>query len=193
MNNEIEKLAREYTQETASLRDYQCKAKSAIYGRQLAQLILKTENMPYYYCDYLCAMDIAKESHIEIEQGDPSDETYFYWALVPEYNSHNQAKVVLRRVGTMDGELLLPPEKRAEKRLKMTDKEQSILRSRSLKSIVDKIIGFEGKIKNERKRLAEQIKNDDKVYIEASAIEIQRICDRLKEEIDDFLDILAQS
>lgn len=196
MNSEITRLACEYTQEAASLKDYQCQVKSAIYGRQIAQRILKKCDKdgydPYYNCDYSCAMDIAKESHIEIEQGEPDDNTYFYWALVPEYNSYGHAKVVLRRIGTADGELLLSHEERAEKRLKMTDREESILRARSLKGIVEKIKSYEAQIKAERGRLAEQIRNNDKVYMEAEAVEIKRICDKMKEDLDDFLDMLTK-
>ena len=196
MKDEITRLAREYTQETANLRDYQCHVKSAIQGRKLAQRILeKCEKEgcgPYYICDYSCAVDIAKENHIEIEQGEPDDDTYFYWALVPEYNSYNQAKVVLRRVGTEDGELLLPPEKRGEKRLKLSDREQSILRVRTMKSIVDKIQNYESQIKTARKRLAEQIRKDDRVYVEANTIELKRICERMQEDLDDFLDLLSK-
>lgn len=188
MNDEILRLAREYTQETANLKDYQCQVKSAIYGRQRAQVWLENDGCTSGTPSEMTAF--PKE--IEIEECDPNDQTEYIWALVPEYNSHSQAKVVLRRVGTEDGELLLPPEKRAEKRLKLTDREQTILRTRSLKSIVEKIQNYEGQIKNERKRLAEQIKKGDKVYMEAEAVEIKRICDKLKEDLDDFMDLLSQ-
>lgn len=190
MNEEITKLAREYTQETANLKNYQCQAKSAIYGRQLARTILKEENEPYYICDYLCAVDIAKVSHIEIEQCDHDDHTEYIWALVPEYNSYGHAKVVLRRVGTEGGELLLPPEKRAEKRLKLSDREEAIIRKRSLKGIVEKIKNYEAQIKDERKRMTEQIRKGDKVYMEAEAVALKRICAKMQEELDDFLDLL---
>lgn len=194
MNNEIIKLAREYTQETASLRDYQCILRSALFGRQKAQRYLKEceelGDEPYYLCDYSCAASIAKESHVEIEQGDPSDETYYYWAFVPEYNSHNQAKVVLRRIATADGVIILPPEKRAEKRLKISNREQTILQSRSLKTILPKLRNYEAQIKTERSRLAEQLRNNDKAYMEACAIQLKRICDKMQEDLDDFLDML---
>lgn len=194
MNEEIIKLAREYTQETANLRDYQCQVRSAIYGRQMAQRILKQCEKdgtgPFYDCEYVDAKEIAEEHNVEVEHCDPSDETFYIWALVPEYNSHGQAKVVLRRIGTADGEVLLPQEKRAKKRLKMTDREQSIVKARMLKAIVDKIKNYEGQIKTERGRLAEQIRNNDKVYMEAEAVEIKRICDKMKEELDDFLDLI---
>lgn len=210
MNEEIAKLVKEYTQETANLKDYQCPLRSAIYGRQLAQRILKKcekdECEPYYVCDYSSASGIAKENHIEIERGepyrqeiengipcrqDPSDDAYYVWALVPEYNSHNQAKVVLRRIATQDGEILLPQEKRAEKRLKITEKEGRIIKMRSLKAIVDKIKNYEAQIKTQRRRLVEQIRKNDKVYMEAEAIEMKRICDRMQEDLDDFLDLLV--
>lgn len=194
MTDEITRLAREYTQETASLRDYQCQSKSAVYGKQKALNILKQcDNEgydPYYLCNYACAMDIAKESRVEIEEGDPGDGAYYYWALVPECNSHNRAKVVLRRIGTEDGELLLTQEKRAEKRVKLSNREAALLRTRTLKGIIDKIHNYEGQIKNERKRLGEQIRRDDRVYMEAEAVELKRICDAMKEDLDDFLDAI---
>lgn len=187
MNEEIVRLAREYTQETANLKDYQCLVKSAIHGRQMARVWMENDGFITG-----TPQDANLVQNAEIEQCDPTDSTEYIWALVPEYNSHNQAKVALRRVGTRDGELLLPPEKRAEKRLKLTDKESAILRTRSLKSIVEKIQNYEGQIKNERKRLAEQIRKGDKVYMEAEAVELKRICDKMKEDLDDFLDLLTR-
>lgn len=189
MKEEITRLAREYTQETADLKDYQCLAKSAIYGRQMAKVWLNnTKGIRELNCTQ--ASEYAKNCKLQIEECDPEDQTSYIWALVPEYNSHKQAKVVLRRVGTADGELLLPPEKRSEKRLKTTDKEQIILRRRSLKSILEKIQNYEGQIKIERKRLGEQIRQDDKVYMEACAIQLKRICENLQEDMDDFLDLI---
>lgn len=187
MNNEIIRLAREYTQETANLKDYQCQAKSAKYGRQMARMWI--ENDGFIVGTY---QDANLVQNVEVEECDPNDPNEYIWALVPEYNSFNHAKVVLRRIGTIDGELLLPPDKRAEKRLKISDREEAILRSRTLKAIVDKIKTYESQIKMERGRLAEQIRNNDKVYMEAEAVEIKRICDRMKEDLEDFLDTLAQ-
>lgn len=196
MKNEITRLAREYTQETANLKDYQCQVRSAIYGRQWAKTILKEcekdGNGPFYDCEYVDAKEIAKEHNVEIEQCDPTDENFYIWALVPDYNSYKQAKVVLRRVGTADGELLLSPEERGEKRLKMTDREESIVKTRTLKAILEKIKNYEGQIKNERGRLAEQIRNGDKVYMEAEAVELKRVCDKMQEDLDDFLDMLTK-
>lgn len=196
MNSEITRLSREYTQETANLKDYQCQAKSAIYGRQMAKNILRKIEKdgydPYYNCDYSCAADIAKDNRIEIEQGDPADSAEYIWALVPEYNSHKQAKVVLRRVGTADGELLLSPDERDGKRLEMTGREKLAWRAKTLRSIIDKIKNYESQIKNERGRLKEQIKNYDKAYMEACAIQLKRICDNMNEDLDDFLDSLLQ-
>lgn len=187
MKTEITKLAYEYTQETANLKDYQCQVRSAIFGRLMARKWL--ENDGFTITRYSALKTFPKE--IEIEECDPEDTTEYVWALVPEYNSHGHAKVVLRRVGTMDGEIILPPEKRAEKRLKMSDREESILRTRSLKAILDKIRNYEGQIKTARGRLAEQIRNNDKVYMEAEAVEIKRICDKINEDLDDFLDLLV--
>lgn len=189
MNEEILRLAREYTQETASLKDYQCQAKSAIYGRQLARRGMENDGCTNGTSSQMSVF--PKE--IEVEECDPNDTTEYIWALVPEYNSYGHAKVVLRRVGTQDGEILLPPEKRAEKRLKLSEKEEGIIRTRALKSILEKIQNYEGQIKNERKRLAEQIRNGDKVYMEAEAVEIKRVCDKMKEDLDDFLDLLTKA
>lgn len=188
MNDEITRLAREYTQEVADLKDYQCLVRSALFGRQLAQRWMEKNG---YIKETYAELTAIPATNIPVEQCDPNDPTEYIWALVPEYNSHNQAKVVLRRVGTADGEILLPQEKRAEKRLKITDKEESVLKARTLRAIVDKIKNYEGQIKTERVRLAEQIRNNDKVYMEAEAVEIKRICDKMKEDLDDFLDLLS--
>lgn len=204
MNSELTKLAYDYTRETANLKDYQCQARSAIFGRTMAQRFLKKCDEdgydPFYICDYSCAAEIAKENHIEIEQdeplrqdtdnGEPDDNTYYMWAIVPEYNSYGHAKVVLRRIGTQDGDILLPQEKRAEKRLKTSDKDNAILRTRTLKSIVEKIKNYEGQIKTERSRLTEQIRNNDNIYMEAEAVQLKRICDKMQEDLDDFLNML---
>lgn len=189
MNEEIIKLAREYTQETANLKNYQCQAKSAIYGRQLANVWLKGQGYGIFK-DAEDAKHYAELHHLEIEQCDHDDHTEYIWALVPEYNSYGHAKVVLRRVGTVDGELLLPPGKRAEKRLKLSDREEAIIRKRSLKGIVEKIKNYEAQIKDERKRMTEQIRKGDKVYMEAEAVALKRICAKMQEDLDDFLDLL---
>lgn len=185
MIDEITRLAREYTQESANLKDYQCQVKSAIYGRQMARVWLKNDG--FIVGTY---QDANLVQNIELEECDPNDPNEYIWALVPEYNSYKQAKVVLRRVGTKDGELLLSPEERGEKRLKMTDKEKSAWRTKMLRSILDKVKNYEAQIKTERARLKEQIKNDDKAYMEACAVQLKRICDNMNEDLDNFLDVL---
>lgn len=187
MKDEITRLAREYTQETASLKDYQCQVKSAIYGRQLAKKLIEKKG----YIEAICA-ELLPDTNIPIEETDPNDQTEYIWALVPEYNSHYQAKVVLRRVGTTNGELLLAHEKRAEKRLEMTEKERLHLKKQALKAIGQKIRNYESQIKTERGRLAEQIRNGDEAYMEACAIQLKRICDKMQEDLDDFLDLLVR-
>lgn len=189
MKTEITRLAREYTQETANLKDYQCQTKSAIYGRQLARRWMESDG--YTKGTIAQLSNLPKE--IGIEETNPDDSTEYIWALVPEYNSYGHAKVFFRRVGTADGELLLPPEKRIEKRIKISEKEEEKIKARLKKSILEKIRNYEGQIKKERLRLMEQIRQNDKVYMEASAIEIKRLCDKLNDTMDDFLDMLAHS
>lgn len=189
MTDEITRLAREYTQETANLKDYQCQARSAKFGRLSAKRNIEPG---YFQSGVGAAKQTANTIGVDIEECDPSDETFYIWALVPEYNSYGHAKVVLRRVGTIDGELILPPEERAEKRLKLSDRETRLLKSRTLKGIIPKIKNCEAQIKAERGRLAEQIKKGDKVYMEAEAVELKRICERMQEDLDDFLDMLSR-
>lgn len=183
---EIIDLAITYTKEASELKDYQVPTRKARNARKGA-LFLLNDNDGYLLGTYQDVKVITENEKWEIEDCDPNDPNDYYWALVPEYNAHKKAKIVLRRIGTLDGVILLPQEKRQEKPLKISEREADIVRQRNRKALITKIRNYEAQIKEARRRLAEQINHRDKVYMEAEAIELKRIIAEMNDDLDDFL------
>lgn len=181
-------LAIAYTKESAELKDYQVPTRKARQGRKVAQIILNN-GKGYLETSYSEAQIIANHEKIDIEEYDPNETSFLsIWALVPEYDTFKKAKVILRRIGTMDGEILLPQEKRCENSLKTSDEARLVAKSRNQMAIISKLRNYESQMKRERMRLQEQIRNGDKVYMEASGIELKRILQEAIDDIDEFLD-----
>lgn len=179
-------LAIAYTKEAAELKDYQVPTRKARNARKVAQNILNGKG--YLETSYSEAQIIANHEKIDIEEYDPNEPSYFFiWALVPEYTSQNKAKVILRRVGTWDGEILLPYDKRNENGFKLSDREANIIRQRNRKALITKIRNYEAQIKEERRRLTDSVNNGDKISMKVSANELKRILRETMEDLDDFL------
>lgn len=185
-------LAISYTKESAELKDYQVPTRKARNARKGASFLLN-DNDGFLLDNYPTARLIADKEKWEIEDCDPNDPNYYYWALVPEYDTHKKANVILRRVGTEDGEILLPQEKRHENSLKLSDVVRLVAKSRNQMAIISKLRNYESQMKRERLRLQEQIRNGDKVYMEASGIELKRIIAEMNDDLDEFLNQLAMS
>ena len=183
---QIIELAIAYTKEASELKDYQVPTRKARNARKGASFLLN-DNDGYIVETYQDAKAIADKENWEIEPCDPNDPNDYIWALVPEYDAHKKANVILRRVGTMDGEILLPKEKRQENSLKISEEARLVARTRNQKAIITKLRNYESQIKRERLRLQEQIRNGDKIYMEASAIELKRILQEAMDDLDDFL------
>lgn len=183
-------LAIAYTKESAELKDYQVPTRKARKGRNAANIFI--ESGINIQLDGKTAMERAMQHNLEIETNfDPADPTIYVWALVPEYDTHKKAKVILRRIGTPDGEILLPQEKRHENSLKISEEARLVAKTRNQMAIISKLRNYESQMKRERMRLQEQIKNGDKVYMEASAIELKRIIAEMNDDLDEFLNDLA--
>lgn len=183
---QITDLAIAYTREASELKDYQVPTRKARNAKKMALNILRHNN-GYLNTDGLTARCIADEEKVDIGPYNPDDPNDYYWAMVPEYNSQGKAKIVLRRIGTMDGEILLPQEKRHENSLKISEEARLIAKSRNQMAIISKLRNYESQIKRERMRLQEQIRNGDKVYMEAEAIELKRIIAEMNDDLDEFL------
>lgn len=189
-------LAIAYTAESANLKDYQVPTRKARQGRKVANIFLNNGiNNGYLKADFKTADLIATNEMIEIEDIEgydyDNDPNSYIWALVPEYDAHKKANVILRRIGTMDGEILLPQEKRCENSLKINEEGRLVANTRSQMAIITKLRNYESQMKRERMRLQEQIRNGDKVYMEASGIELKRICSEMQDDLDEFLNQLA--
>lgn len=183
-------LAIAYTKESAELKDYQVPTRKAKRGRTEAKDLLKHKD-GYFVAIYAEALCIADENNLDIEDYNTEDPKDYIWALVPEYDTHRKANVILRRIGTMDGEILLPQEKRCENSLKTSEEARLVAKSRNQMAIISKLRNYESQMRRERMRLQEQIKNGDKVYMEASGIELKRICEEMQDDLDEFLNDLA--
>lgn len=179
-------LAIAYTKEAAELKDYQVPTRRAMKARRDA-----INGFNYLQDNTTNAIRFADHRSIYIEDCDPDDPTIYVWALVPEYDTHRKANVILRRIGTMDGEILLPQEKRHENSLKISEEARLVAKSRNQMAIISKLRNYESQMKRERVRLQEQIRNGDKVYMEASAIELKRIIAEMNNDLDEFLNQLA--
>lgn len=187
---EIIDLAIAYTKESAELKDYQVPTRKARNARKMALSILRHDNA-YLKTDSLTARCIADKEKVDIGPYNPDDPNDYYWALVPEYDTHKKAKIVLRRVGTEDGEILLPKDKRCENSLKISEEARLVAKTRNQMTIISKLRNYESQMKRERVRLQEQIRNGDKVYMEASGIELKRIIAEMNDDLDEFLNQLA--
>lgn len=182
-------LAIAYTTEAANLKDYQVPTRKARAGRTYAQMSIEFGGFkPLTVAD---AIDMAKGLKVEYEEADTNDPNDYYWALVPEYDTYKKAKIVLKRIGTTDGEIILPEEKRHDRPLKISRGDADIVRRRNRKALIAKIRNYEAQIREGRRRLAGQINNGDKVYMEAEAIELKRIIENMNEDLDDFLNDIA--
>lgn len=182
-------LAQSYTAEAAELKDYQVPTRNAKRGRTDAKDLLKRKD-GYFVATYAEALCIADENNLDIEDYTTEDPNEYIWALVPEYDHHRKANVVLRRIGTPEGEILLPKEKRRESSLKINEEGRMVIRTRNQMAIIPKLRNYESQIRRERLRLQEQIRNGDKVYMEAEAIELKRICEEMKDDLDEFLNLI---
>lgn len=183
---EIIDLAIAYTKEATELKDYQVPTRKARNTRKGALFLLNDKD-GYIVENYQDAKGIADHEKWEIEDCDSNDPNDYIWALVPEYDAHKKANIILRRIGTMDGEIFLPQEKRHENSLKINEEARSVVKTRSQMAIISKLRNYESQMKRERIRFREQIKNGDKVYMEASAIELKRICSEMQDDLDEFL------
>lgn len=180
---DVIELAIAYTKEASELKDYQVPTRKARKARKDA-----INGFNYLQDNTANAIRFADHRSIYIEDCDSADPTIYIWALVPEYDAHKKANVILRRIGTIDGEILLPKEKRGENSLKISEEARLVAKSRNQMAIITKLRNYESQMKRERLRLQEQIRNGDKVYMEASAIELKRIYRDAMDDIDDFLD-----
>lgn len=187
---EIIDLAIAYTREASELKDYQVPTRKAWKTRKGA-LFLLNDNDGFIVDTYQDAKRIADKENWEIEPCDPNDPNDYYWALVPEYDAHKKANIILRRIGTQDGEILLPPEKRHGNSLKISEEARLVAKTRNQMAIISKLRNYESQMKRERLRLQEQVRNGDRVYMEASAIELKRICEEMQEDLDEFLNQLT--
>lgn len=187
---EITDLAIAYTTEAANLKDYQVPTRKARQGRKLAHNFLNNGiNKGYIKTNVQTANLIATNEKIDFEEIDVAAyaTSEYIWALVPEYDTHKKAKVILRRIGTMDGEIILPQEKRHENSLKISEEGRLVAKTRNQMAIISKLRNYESQMKRERLRLQEQIRNGDKVYMEASALELKRILQEAMDDLDEFL------
>lgn len=182
-------LAIAYTREASELKDYQVPTRKAWNARKVSQNILNN-GKGYLETSYKEAQIIANYEKIDIEEYDPNETSFFsIWALVPEYDHHKKAKIILRRVGTSDGEILLTPEKRCDRPFKISDREAQIIELRKRKALITKIRNYEAQIKDARRMLAEQINSDNKSGMKTSALRLKNI---FQDAMDDMADFLNQ-
>lgn len=181
-------LAIAYTREASELKDYQVPTRKGQHARNGA-LVLLNDNDGFIVGTNQDANVIADHEKWEIEECDPNDPNDYYWALVPEYDYHKKAKIILRRVGTSDGEILLTPEKRCDRPFKISDRESQIIELRKRKALITKIRNYEAQIKDARRMLTEQINSDDKSGMKTSALRLKNI---FQDAMDDMADFLNQ-